>query len=281
MSGLTIIMSYINNENFAKAVQFIYQNIDKPITLEHIADNLAVSISSLKRLFQGAINQSPAAFIRRLRMELAFRSLQSKTTSILEVALASGFEDHSAFSRQFKDTFGYSPSSSRKKLNIVNELDHVSLEEPDIVELSSIKIQSVTETGLYFECAAKAWNILKEKLITSELSDDFSGLFIGFGHDNPHDGSVAEDKMRYTAGINLVERDLKVEHVTLGGGYYARFRYFGKANNLGLAYHYIFGKWSQNSTIKIDKLKPTFQIFDRLLDGLQDQQILINVPLLI
>ena len=41
-------MSYINNNNFAKAVNFIYDNIDKPMTLDDIATYAAISVSTLR-----------------------------------------------------------------------------------------------------------------------------------------------------------------------------------------------------------------------------------------
>lgn len=111
-------MNYINSKNFGKVVTYIYKNIDKPLKLDNIAQEVGLSISSLKRLFQEIVNQSPGCFIRRLRMEFAFKSLQSKQETILEIAFASGFEDHAAFSRKFKETFGYSPSQARKKLRV-------------------------------------------------------------------------------------------------------------------------------------------------------------------
>jgi AraC family transcriptional regulator len=274
-------MSYINNNNFGKAILFIYQNIDTPIQLEDIATHVGISLSSLKRLFEEATDKTPGAFIRRLRMEFAFRSLKNHNESILEIALSSGFDDPSAFARRFKETFGYSPKEARKKLNIVSELESVSLEEPDIVELKNLQLQSVTETGLYFNAAPKAWRRLKEKLNVHESSDDFSGIFIGMGHDNPHEEGVAENQVRFTASVALIERDLHIEHTTINGGNFARFRYTGKPANLGLAYHYIYGKWSNESKIKMNMAKPAFMVFDHFPDGFKEQHILIHVPLIL
>ena len=273
-------MNDFNSEHFIKVVRFIYDNIDQPIMLEDLAEWIGVSVSSLKRLFVEATGQSPGIFIRRIRMEFAFQSLQSRKDSILEVALSSGFEDQSAFARRFRETFGYSPREARKKLNIVSELESISLNEPDIVELSDLPIQSVTEKGLYFEAAPKAWSILKDNLSAEELSDDFLGTFIGIGHDNPHEGEIKEDQVRFTAGVALVERDLGIERIILSMGRYARFHYFGKPNNLGLAYHYIYGKWSEASAIKIDNKKPAFMEFDSFPKSLKEQNILIHVPLI-
>lgn len=274
-------MRDIKNANFTKAVRYIYDHIDQPIKLEDIAKSVGISLSSLKRLFIESTNQTPGAFIRRFRMEFSFRSLQSKKDSILEVALSSGFEDQSAFARRFKETFGYSPRVAREKLNIVSELQSIVLDEPDIVELTDLSIQSVTEKGLYFEAAPKAFNILKSKLRDDELNDDFAGMFIGIGHDNPHEQGVREDQVRFTAGVTLIERDLEIEHMVLPAGSYARFYYDGKPNNLGLAYHYIYGKWLEESSIKIDQSKLAFMVFDNFPDALKEQNILIHVPLIL
>lgn len=92
---------YINSSDFIKAVKFIYQNLDEPISLELIAKNIGVSIATLKRLFLDA----SGSFIRRLRMERAFRSLKNKEESILEIALSSGFEDASGFCANIQGKF--------------------------------------------------------------------------------------------------------------------------------------------------------------------------------
>ena len=274
-------MSYQNNSNFVKAVRFIYDNIEQPIKLEDIANSIGISLSSLKRLFAEATNKTPGEFIRRLRMELAFRSLKNRNDSVLEVALSAGFDDQSAFARCFKDVFGYSPSHARKKYNIVSEFECVTLDEPDIVELADLPIQSVTAQGLYFESAKNAWDMLKKKLSDDELSDDFSGIYIGIGHDNPHEGEVEENRVRFSAGVALNERDLGIEHRTIASGTYARFRYIGKPANLGLAYHYIYGKWAEESHFKINKEVPSFIAFDKFPDGIKEERVLIHTPLLI
>lgn len=271
-------MSYINNNSFAKAVRYIYDNIDQPIALEEVASTIEISVSSLKRLFEEAVNQSPGAFIRKLRMEMAFRTLKSSDENILEIALSHGFEDQSAFGRRFKQTFGYSPSQAREKINIVNELECIVLEEPDIIEINNLHIQSVTERGLYFECAPRAWQKLKSTLPQEALNDDFSGLFVGIGHDNPHEGEIREDQVRFTAGIALLEKELALDKMKIADGKYARFRYKGKPANLGMAYHYIYGKWQESSNNKILQTIPAFVAYEHFPEGFKEEYALIHVP---
>lgn len=273
-------MSYINNHNFSKSVRYIFDNIDQPLELIDIAAFVGVSLSTLKRLFVDVTGKSPGTFIRHMRMEHAFRTLKSKNESILEVALAAGFDDPSAFTRCFKEIFGYPPKEARKRLNIVNELDCIELSEPEIIELIDIPIQAITLTGLYFESAPKAWHQLKEKLSPYELSEHFSGYFIGIGHDNPHDGTVAEDRVRYSACIAQTNRNLEIENRKISGGNYARFHYKGKPVNLGLAYHYIYGRWMEGSETKINPNIPAFVGYDAFPDGITEQRLIIHVPLL-
>jgi DNA gyrase inhibitor GyrI len=176
--------------------------------------------------------------------------------------------------------FGYSPMQARQKLNIVNEFECIMLEEPDVVELNGFQIQCISETGRYFESAPRAWDKLRLQLTAAELSDDFPGLFIGIGHDNPHEGSVDEDKVRFSAGISFAERDLAIERFNIASGKYARFRYVGKAWKLGLAYHYIYGKWSETSSYNINITIPAFTVFDRFPYPAREEHILIYVPIL-
>lgn len=262
---------------FIQAVRFIHKRIDEPLTIEIIAQHVSTSVSSLKRIFLAATGSSIGCFIRRLRMEQAFRSLQNKEISVLEIALQSGFEDHSAFARAFKENFGYSPSSARDKINIVHELESAVLAEPEIIELESFALQIVTQQGTYFEAAPRAWNLLRECLTQQELNDDFSGTFVGIGHDNPHEGEVAEDRVRFSAGIAYAQ-PLGLKEITVAGGHYARFKYTGKLHNLGLAYHYIYGAWHAISGIKIAEDKPAFIVFDIFPEGLEEYTVALYVP---
>lgn len=272
-------MSYLNNNNFVKAVKFIYHHLDRPLLLEDVAKATHLSLSSLKRLFLEATGISAGSFIRRLRMERAFRSLKNQDATILELALQSGFEDHSAFARSFKDNFGYSPTIARKKFNIINELEFISLEEPEIIELDDVKIQTITKQGLYFEAAPLAWQSLKDHLSATELDDDFVGTFIGIGHDNPHEGEVSEHKARFSAGIAFCPHDLKIEHYTIPGGTYARFKYTGKPHNLGLAYHYIYGQWSTQYGLNINHNTPAFIAFSAFPeDAFKEETLALYVP---
>lgn len=268
-----------NTEKFSQAISYIYKNLDNALTIEDVASKINISVASLKRLFQEAVEQSPGSFIRRMRMELAFRSLQDLNKSVLEIALESGFEDQAAFARSFKKIFGYPPREARQVLNIIGELDSIKLKEPEIIELNEITLQVFTKQGLYFESAPAAWDELKSRLTEQELSDDFSGLYVGIGHDNPHDGEVSADQVRFSAGVSHLSRTIAADSLTLSAGKYARFEYHGKPHKMGLAYHFIWGQWSSESEKCIDSERLAFTISSQFPDGMHAQERAIFVPL--
>lgn len=263
-----------------KIIQYIYDKIDDEISLSNLALAANMSESSVKRLFKDIFEETPGAFIRRLRMELAFKELQSKNLSVIESALSVGYNDHSAFSRSFKKAFGFSPIASRSKHNIMNELDHINLDDPEIVYMKEIKIQSITKQGSYFDAAPKAWTQLKDHLSDNELDDSFTGMYVGVGLDNPHLGNVLPNQVRFSAGLSCLSRKLHIDEITLPAGLYARFHFQGKPTQLGLAYHYILGQWQSKSKNNIRSDGLIYQIFDSLPDIEKTHTILICVPLL-
>ncbi len=258
----------------------MYKNIDKPINIELISQNIGVSTTTLKRLFLEATGSSAGSFIRRIKMEYAFRSLKNKEDSILEIALQCGFEDASSFARSFKANFGYNPSFARNTINIMNELECISLKEPEIIEIDGFEIQKVTKKGLYFEAAPLAWKTLKEYLDKTVFNDDFTGNFIAIGHDNPHDVKVEENQTRFSAGVVHSMNNLNIENLAVPGGSYAKFNYIGKLNNMGLAYHYIYGTWSSKSSKQIDDNNSAFMLMDRFPDDFNEYYVGIYVPLI-
>lgn len=159
-----------------------------------------------------------------------------------------------------------------------SKLESVTLKEPAIVALDTFTIQGVTEQGTYFEAAPNAWESLKTHLSDEELNDDFLGVFVGIGHDNPHDGEVREDSVRFSAGVTGA-RHLNINEIIIQEGMYAQFDYVGQLNNLGLAYHYIYGAWNNKSQTKIDHSKVAFMVFDTFPQEFGEYGVVIYVPL--
>jgi transcriptional regulator GlxA family with amidase domain len=79
--------------------------------VDRLADAVALSRRQLTRRLRDAVDESPAALIRRLRLERAAEALDSENPPrIADLAYAVGFRTSSHFSRAFKKHFGCPPS---------------------------------------------------------------------------------------------------------------------------------------------------------------------------
>lgn len=98
----------------AAVQRYIRDHIDEPLNREVLAAVAGFSVPHLHRIFTAATGESVARYIRHVRMERAGRKLRMGAVDITEVALAAGYDTHSAFSKAFKQQFGLSPSDFRQ-----------------------------------------------------------------------------------------------------------------------------------------------------------------------
>lgn len=264
-----------DQEIFRKSLMHAYRHLDRPLTIDDLAGAAGTDVRRLNRAYFTVADTTPMKLVRRLKMETGYRTLMDREVSVLEAALAAGFEDHSAFSRSFKRAFGYPPTLARAKTLLQRELEHVALGQPEFVELAPITIQCVTAQGYYHECAARAWADLA-KIAIGGGGD--ARVWIGMALDDPHPGIIPEDQVRFTAGVEGVGADLGLERKLLPGGLHARFRYDGKLANLGLAYHYIYGLWREAAGVTLSAA-PALLMFDEIpMDDGRNTVTFICVP---
>ena len=99
-----------------RALDFIEANAEQDILLGDIASAASLSVSSLGRLFNRHLGQSPAALLRDLRLDRVRDELRRGTpTSIRELAQRWGFQSPSQFSQAYQRRFGEKPSDARSR----------------------------------------------------------------------------------------------------------------------------------------------------------------------
>jgi transcriptional regulator GlxA family with amidase domain len=69
----------------------------------------------LQRLFNDHIGEPMMQFYRRVRLAKANELLQQSASSIIQIALATGFSSPAYFSRAFQWQYGLTPSDRRKQ----------------------------------------------------------------------------------------------------------------------------------------------------------------------
>ena len=92
------------------AIEYIRENYTADsIKISHLASLCGISEVALRKQFQKQFAISPAVYIRNMRINYAKELMSNQDVSIADVAMLSGFNDVSYFSREFKKSEGISP----------------------------------------------------------------------------------------------------------------------------------------------------------------------------
>ena len=97
-----------------KTLYYIETHFREQITIEDIASDTGISVSTLLRLYHDILHTTPIQYVLRYRLEqIQEELLLSPDSSISEIAFSCGFNDISYFNRCFLKKYGYTPSQFR------------------------------------------------------------------------------------------------------------------------------------------------------------------------
>jgi AraC family transcriptional regulator len=97
------------------ALAFAAAHLDQDVSLDALAAQAGLSPFHLHRVFSVTAGETPKQFTLRLRLGRAAAMLLTSDESVLNVALACGFQSHEAFSRAFRRRFGMTPRAYRER----------------------------------------------------------------------------------------------------------------------------------------------------------------------
>lgn len=98
------------------AIRLMEENIEQPVLLSRLAKRAGVSARHLQTLFQETIGVGPHVHYLAVRLNAARRKVIETRQPFADIALATGFNSASAFSRAYKAQFRESASETRKRL---------------------------------------------------------------------------------------------------------------------------------------------------------------------
>jgi len=106
----------MENADLVQAVAYIRDHAAEPIRVEDVTEAVVISRRQLERYFQETLGRTPAAEIRRVRLQQAKELLVNTDLPIAEVAQASGFGTAEYLATLLKATTGQTPLKYRSQV---------------------------------------------------------------------------------------------------------------------------------------------------------------------
>lgn len=98
----------------SRAITAILNLPAAPHCLASLAKEAGMSRSAFARDFKAALDMTPMEFVARVRLDLAYRFLETTGMGVEGIATAVGFSSRSHFSHLFREHYGVDPSSFRR-----------------------------------------------------------------------------------------------------------------------------------------------------------------------
>jgi AraC family transcriptional regulator len=262
------------------ALDFIDRNLSRDIPLARLAAIALFSPFHFHRIFSALIGESPAEYVRRLRLEKAAERLVTEPSAkVTGIALDCGFSTSAHFCRLFRARFGMSPTDwreggyeNRKKRqpdrkNVKDDSLRLGYRWPEasksrerrrkMKKAPAVRIEDVPPLRVAYVKHLKGYED------SGGIGNAFQTLFcwagprgvaspemkvLGMALDNPD--ITPKDKCRYYACLAVNERaepQGEVGIMTIRPGKYAVGRFSGGGDVFKWAYDYMYGTWLPRS----------------------------------
>lgn len=119
LGGEVYRQHYLNTKPAAspcgQVMNYLKQNLDKDVTLDHLAQMVHLNKNYLVQLFRETYGQTPIQALIRMRMARATDLLVNTELSVSQIAAACGYASASYFTAEFKKHFGTTPLKHRRE----------------------------------------------------------------------------------------------------------------------------------------------------------------------
>jgi len=106
-------LAAINDHRIGPAISLIHERLAEVLTIEELAQQVALSPSRFSALFKERIGMPPKAYIAMQRQSKIARRLLESNLSVQQIAMECGYNSMPSFTRSFVKQFGCTPSKWR------------------------------------------------------------------------------------------------------------------------------------------------------------------------
>lgn len=104
----------IKHPKMLAAISYMEAHIETPVSMMALSREVGLSLRQLERLFKSHVELTPAQYYLDLRTRRARHLLRQSPMSIMEIAVATGFNSASHFTQIYKKHFDKTPRQERQ-----------------------------------------------------------------------------------------------------------------------------------------------------------------------
>ena len=274
-----------------EGIDFIEAHLASDFELADVARAAGLSQWHFQRIFKALTHETLKTYIRSRRFANALEQLAGTRLSVLDIALAAGYETQESFTRAFKDCFRLTPSQYRRMGNRSLFVRKIRLDESYLAHLRhNVSLAPQIEArpamrmvGLptdYYGIDSEK-NNLGQKLpplwgqflprlqeITNAVPGVCYGVVLPAG---PH-----TEQLRYLACTEVQgagEVPPGMAAIDIPASTYARFTHRGAAQNVDATVNYIYGSWLVSAG-RSHTLGPDLEIYGAQYHPTSEQSVM-------
>ena len=258
LNGSASVSEY--RERIDRCLAFVRDRLADELRLEDLADAACFSKYHFHRVFTALVGETPAEYVKRLRLERAANLVGTQPSlSLTDVARECGFSTSSAFSRDFSAAYGVSPKryratvlstgiyapprglARRETETIPPELERALRESVDVKPLGPFTFAQIMHTGGYGPGIGMVWGKLMAWASKLERPDGRDPLMAGLPWDNPD--ITPANKCRYSACVEVppgTPVSGPVSILEVPKRFCLSVRFTGPESRLSVAYRFLY-----------------------------------------
>ena len=259
---------------FARVVDYIEENLDRSVNVEELCKLVHLSKFHFHRQCSTAFGLPIMAVVKLLKLKrAAFQLAYRNEKKIVDIALASGYESHEAFSRAFKKHFLATPSAFRK----TPDWSTWQLNYQPILEMRAKLMDNKTEYSVeitHFPQTLIA--VLEHRGSPASLGQSIS-KFIAWRkmhnlppnksrtfnliYDDPSNTPAEQFRFDLACAVKtkVIDDNYGIVTKVIPQGKCAKISYIGSDDTIGVAVDYLYSHWLANSDYELRDFPLFFQ----------------------
>ncbi|AXI07934.1 AraC family transcriptional regulator [Oceanobacillus zhaokaii] len=165
-------------QQLVDSIDYIEKNLDGDLHIEQIATVSCMSKFHYQRMFHMLTGFTVGEYIRNRRLTKSAEELLQSNTKVIDVALKYGYETPESFSKAFRKIHGISPSTARKKSQLLKAFPKLSFQ---------IQIKGDVEME-YKIMEKEAFQVIGKGIQTSTVSGENNRNITAFWNESNSNG---------------------------------------------------------------------------------------------